>query len=167
MLPSERPGRGILVSWLPADGYALLLILQVWVVALIVIDPVGDFPIADDWAYFSSVKALVEHGRLVYSDWAAANLVSQFAWGTIFALPFGLSYTVLRISTEVLALIAAGALYLTLRNFGCRPWVALAGALTLLFNPLAFVLSASFMSDVPYTAMQTVAILFLTARIGG
>ena len=167
MLPAESPAHRTLISWPPADRYALLLILQLWLVALIIINPTGDFPIADDWAYFSSVKALVEHGSLVYSDWAAPNLVSQFTWGALFALPFGVSYTVLRISTEVLALIAAGALYLTLRNFGCRPGVALVGALTLLFNPLAFVLSASFMSDVPYTAMQTVAILFLTAGFAG
>ena len=151
--------------WVSTDSQGLLAIAICWLLALIVINPIGDFPIADDWAYLSSVKALVEHGRLIYSNWAAPNLLSQIAWGALFALPFGVSYTALRFSTEALSLIAAGALYLTLRSFGCRPWVALLGALVLLFNPLSFVLSASFMSDVPYTAMQTVAMLFLTGGL--
>ncbi len=170
--PRNRASRAFLEKlrpawWVSADGYGLLAIAVSWLLALIVINPLGDFPVADDWAYFSSVRELVEHTRLVYSNWAAPNLVSQIAWGSLFALPFGLSYTSLRFSTEVLALVAAGALYLTLRRFGCRPWVALLGALVLLFNPLSFVLSASFMSDVPYTAMQTVAMLFLVGALAG
>jgi hypothetical protein len=151
--------------WVAADGYRLLAIVLAWLLALVVINPVGDFPVADDWAYFSSVRELIEHTRLIYSNWAAPNLLSQIAWGSLFALPFGVSYTSLRFSTETLALIASGALYLTLRRFGCRPWVALLGALLLLFNPLCFALSASFMSDVPYTAMQMVAMLFLAGGL--
>jgi hypothetical protein len=170
-IPAAEPGESGFVDklrpawWVSTDAYGLLAIAVSWLLALIAINPIGDFPIADDWAYFSSVRELVEHGRLLYSNWAAPNLVTQIVWGSLFALPFGLSYTSLRFSTEVLALIAAGALYLTLRRFGCRPWIGLLGALVLLFNPLCFVLSASFMSDVPYTAMQSVAMLFLMGAL--
>jgi hypothetical protein len=170
-IAATEPGESALLQklrpawWVSTEARGLLAIALSWLLALIVINPIGDFPVADDWAYFSSVRDLVEHGRLVYSSWAAPNLVSQIAWGSLFALPFGVNYTSLRFSTEVLALLAAGALYLTLRRFGCRSWVALLGGLVLLFNPLCFVLSASFMSDVPYTAMQTVAILFLIGAL--
>src|SRR5690242_6681048 len=58
------------------DFYPLLLILQAWAAMLVVVNPLGNFPVMDDWAYFASVKALVEHGQLVFSSWAAMNLVS-------------------------------------------------------------------------------------------
>ncbi len=149
----------------PPETYPLILIIQVWAVALVLINPLGNFPIADDWAYLPSVKALVEHGQLVYSNWTAPNLVSQIAWGALFALPFGTSYTVLRLSTELLAVAAAVALYLTLRECKTPPVIATAGALLFLLNPLVCVLSASFMSDVPYAAMQSLAMLFLIAGL--
>ena len=153
------PGTGVSLRW--ADAYALLLILQAWATALVVINPLGNFPVIDDWAYFASVKALVDHGQLVFSDWTAPNLVSQIAWGALFAFTFGTSYTVLRISTLVLAFLGAGALYLSLRESRSGRGTALLGSLLFLFNPLVCILSASFMSDVPYTAAQTVAILLL------
>ncbi len=151
--------------WTATNGYALFVIAQCWLVTLVVVNPIGDFPIIDDWAYLVSVRSVIEHGRFEYSDWTAANLVSQIAWGALFAWPFGVSYTVLRFSTEVLSLVAAGAVYLTLLKLDCRPGIALSGALIFLFNPLVVPLSASFMSDVPYTAMQAVAMLFLIGAL--
>ena len=120
-----------------------------------------EFSVLDDWAYYASVKALVEHGQLVFSNWTATNLISQIAWGAMFAIAFGTSYTVLRFSTLVLALLGTGALYLTLRETQCGRGTALLGSLLFLFNPVVWVMSASFMSDVPYTAMQTIAMLWL------
>jgi hypothetical protein len=151
-----RPG-----AWFDADLYPLLVILQAWVGMLVVINPLGNFPVVDDWAYFASVKALVEHGQLVFSNWTATNLISQIAWGAIFAFVFGTSYTVLRISTLLLALLGTGALYFTLRESGAGRGTALPGSLLFLFNPLVCLMSASFMSDVPYAAAQVIAMLLL------
>jgi hypothetical protein len=108
-------------------------------------------------------RALVERGQLVFSNWTAANLISQVLWGALFALPFGATYTVLRSSTLVIALAGAIALFRILRDSDCPLLVATLGAFIFLFNPLSSVLSVTFMTDIPYAAMQTIAIFLLLA----
>jgi len=144
-----------------ADSAALLLIALCWMSAVILVNPLGEFPSVDDWSYVSTVRALVERGEIELSDWIATNFISQAFWGALFAMPFGVSYTTLRISTIVAALLAAIALYRIIRNVDWPIPVALLAALSLLFNPIFFTLSFSFMSDVPFVAAQTGAMLFL------
>src|SRR5688572_26577028 len=145
---------------LSGDGAALAFIALSWLTAIILVDPRGEFPSVDDWAYLTSVRALVERGEISFSDWNAANLISQLFWGAVFALPFGVSYTSLRISTLVAALLAAFALYRLLREADAPISIALFAALALLFNPIFLSLSFTFMTDVPFVAAQTGAMLF-------
>src|SRR5207249_11504257 len=42
---------------------------------LVVVPPVGDFPVADDWLYARMVKSLVERGQLQISPWTATTFV--------------------------------------------------------------------------------------------
>ncbi len=143
------------------DAAALLCITVSWTVAVAIVNPLGEFPAVDDWAYLISVRTLVEQGELRLSDFASQNLVSHLLWGSLFAWPFGVSYTTLRMSTLVAALLGAVSLYLLVRNVGQPALLALFAALILLFNPIFFVLAFSFMTDVPFVAMQTAAMLLL------
>ena len=52
-------------------------IVLIWVVLALVIDPSGDFPLNDDWAYGLSVKALVERGEIRFTDWGCQTLIAQ------------------------------------------------------------------------------------------
>jgi 4-amino-4-deoxy-L-arabinose transferase-like glycosyltransferase len=72
------------------------------------------------------------------------------------------------LSTLVLGLIACAALYVMLRDFEVPQRIALAGALTMAVNPAFVVLSASFMTDVPFTACATLSLLCYSraARFG-
>ena len=38
------------------------LIVGIWILMAVVVNPLGDFPLNDDWAYGWSVKVLVETG---------------------------------------------------------------------------------------------------------
>jgi len=147
------------------DSGALLFIAVCWISAVVLVNPLGEFPSVDDWAYLTSVRALVENGEIEFSGWTAANLISQVFWGALFALPFGASYTTLRISTLVAALLAAIALYRIIRDVDRPISIALFAALLLLFNPIFFALSFTFMTDVPFVAAQTGATLFLLAGL--
>jgi hypothetical protein len=82
-----------------------LLLALIWTFMVIVVNPVGNFPLNDDWAYGYSVQALVENGQLRFSDWTASNLFGQVLWGALFCLPFGFSFTALRLSTAVLGFV--------------------------------------------------------------
>jgi 4-amino-4-deoxy-L-arabinose transferase-like glycosyltransferase len=143
----------------------LLFIALCWITAAILVDPSGEFPSNDDWAYFASVRALVEQGKISFSDWTSPNLISQVFWGALFALAFGVHYTVLRLSTFVAALLASFALFYLIRGTGRPLSLALLAALLLLFNPIFFLHSFTFMTDVPFVAAQTGAMLFLLAGL--
>ena len=74
----------------------------IWISMVVVVNPIGNFPLNDDWAYGYSVRALVEQGEIRFSDWTATNLIAQVVWGALFCLPYGFSFTALRLSTAVL-----------------------------------------------------------------
>jgi hypothetical protein len=113
------------------DAAALIVISVCWTAAILLVNPIGEFPAVDDWAYLKSVQALVERGEIVFSDWSAPNLITHILWGALFAVPFSVSYTTLRISTLVAALLCAFALYKLLREAGAPVAVAVFAALAI------------------------------------
>lgn len=135
-----------------ADLTCLALLGIVWLLIIVAVNPIGDFPLNDDWAYASAVRTLVETGEFRLSGWTAANFIAQLLWGALFCLPFGFSFTALRLSTLLLSFIGIAASYGLLREVRARPSVALFGALTLALGPLYLALSFTFMTDVPFAA---------------
>jgi 4-amino-4-deoxy-L-arabinose transferase-like glycosyltransferase len=152
-----------------SDLICISLLVGVWAFAVLAVDPVGNFPLNDDWAYASAVRALVEQGEIRFSGWTATNLLAQLLWGALFCVPFGFSFTALRISTLVLAMLGIVATYALLREAHAKPGTALIGSLVLAFSPIYFALSFTFMTDVPFTAVATASSWFLVRglRRGG
>jgi hypothetical protein len=138
-----------------SDLTCISVLVGVWIFAVFAVDPVGNFPLNDDWAYASAVRTLVEQGQIRLSGWTATNLIAQLLWGALFCVPFGFSFTALRISTLVLAMLGIAATYALLREAHAKPGTALFGALMLAFGPIYFALSFTFMTDVPFTAVAT------------
>lgn len=103
------------------DARYLSLLMLIWAVAAVIVDVRGEFPVGDDWAYRFSVISLLQDGVVRLSDWTATSLLSQVYWGALFALPFGASYTALRISTLVAAIIGSFFLYRLLREVKYPP----------------------------------------------
>ena len=166
---SHNWSRSKFVDLMKAEPYLDLihisLLIVIWILAALVVDPTGNFPLNDDWAYASAVRALVEQGELRLSGWTATNLIAQLLWGAMFCLPFGFSFTALRISTLVLAILGIVATYALLREAQAKPGTALIGALTLAFSPIYFALSYTFMTDVPFTAVTTASSWLLVRGI--
>lgn len=135
---------------------------------VVLANPLGDFPLNDDWAFAVPVVSLVNHGAMEFSGAGAPNLFSQTLWGSAFVWTFGFSFTVLRFSTLLLAPLAFLSVYELAKESGLSERSALAAALTLLGNPLFLVLSNTFMSDVPFCAfaLAAVALLLKGARRG-
>jgi hypothetical protein len=149
-------------AYTPSSGWTtVLLIFAVWIVAALLIDPRGEFPLNDDWAYAAAVKTLLSGGGIRLPGWTTVNLIAQIFWGALFCLPFGFSFTALRISTLVLGLTGVLGLYGLLREGDADHGTALFGALLLAFNPLYLVLSYTFMSDVPFLAVSLLSFYFL------
>jgi hypothetical protein len=138
----------------------VLLIVAIWVLVAFLINPRGEFPLNDDWAYARSVESLLGGGGLKFPE-ISTNIIAQIFWGALFCLPFGFSFTALRISTLTLGVIGVVALYGLLLEVDADRKTALFGALLLAFNPLYLVLSYSFMSDVPFTAISLLSLYFI------
>src|SRR5437867_3616612 len=154
--------RGILPPGTPVDWVAITLL---WCVAVMLVKPIGDFPLNDDWAWGMTVKRLVEGGGYRPTGWAGMTLITQVLWGALFCIPRGFSFNALRISTLVLSLIGVLAMYSLVRRLKGSRFLALCCALTLACNPIYFALSNTFMTDVPFTTMAMVASFFYVRHL--
>ncbi|AVQ74158.1 hypothetical protein B5D77_25290 [Microcystis sp. MC19] len=144
-----------------ADIVNILIIIAIWTVMVIVVNPLGNFPLNDDWVYGLAVKSILEKGDFRLPSPAHTNLFFQAFWGALFCLPFGFSFTALRFSTLTLGLIGAIGTYLLLREVNANQKISLLGALLLVVNPLYFGLANSFMTDVPFVALSVLSFYFL------
>src|SRR5258708_21042770 len=92
---------------------AILAALQLAIVAIV--EPRGDFPLNDDWAFAHSVQWLLSEGHLRLSDWVPMYLVPQTLAGGIAVFRFGFSFEVFRHVTQVVPVFPVDA------PFSCFP----------------------------------------------
>lgn len=135
-----------------------ILLGLIWLAIIIIINPKGEFPLNDDWAYAKSVQHLVNTGSYILIDWPAMSLIAQIYWGGLFCSIFGFSFTVLRISTLLLGFIGVLYLFKFIYRLSNNRKLAFIGALLLMVNPLFVSLSFSFMTDVPFLVFCLLAI---------
>lgn len=131
----------------------LRTLLGFWLLAMLLTWPVGDFPLDDDWSYAEAVKHWVDTGEYWVSDWPAMTLFTQVIWGGLFVKVFGFSFYALRISTLVLAVLGLFAFRQMLVRLQLPNYWQLLATLTLVFNPIYFELSLTFMTDVPFLSL--------------
>jgi 4-amino-4-deoxy-L-arabinose transferase-like glycosyltransferase len=115
-------------------------------------------PVIDEWTQASSVEHFLRTGELRVLEWSTVYPLAQILWGALFGRLLGFSFAVLRLSTLVLAWAGLLAFYGTLRELGSRPPLAGLGTLLLWCNPVFFVLSHSFMTDVPFVSVMNAAL---------
>ncbi|HWY32772.1 MAG TPA: glycosyltransferase family 39 protein, partial [Candidatus Acidoferrum sp.] len=134
----------------------------IWSVGVVIVNPIGDFPLNDDWSFGLAVQYFMQRGSFHPTGWTAMTLLTNVIWGSLFCLPQGFSFTALRFSTLAASWLGVLGAYWLVRKLGQPRSVALLAGFTLAFNPLYFVLSNTFMTDVPcLTLMIFSAIFFL------
>jgi hypothetical protein len=164
--PYDAPGANCEESATPspigrADLPAVGALVVLWALMAIVVDPVGDFPLNDDWAYGLPVKWLVENGRLRFTDQGAMTLITQVFWGALFASIAGFTFTVLRVSTLVIATVGLAASYLVGREVGLPRWLAMVVTGLFVVNPVFISLSHTFLTDVHFWSLTMLAVFLL------
>ena len=131
-----------------------------WAMAILIVNPIGDFPLNDDFSFGRTVYNLSEQNQLLFDEWLSMTLIAQVLWGGLFTKLAGFSFTALRISTLTIALFGTLAFYQTARELDVSKKLALICTLVAVFNPLFFSLSYTFMSDVPFACTVIFSILF-------
>ena len=151
--------------WNKTDFINIASIAFAWIIMTILVNPIGNFPLNDDWAYAESVKHLLTTGNFRLPGWAVANLLPQVLWGALFCLPFGFSFTALRFSTLTLGLLGVIVTYGLLKEISVNRKIALIGAFILAVNPLYFGLANTFMTDIPHYTITIISLYFFTLGI--
>lgn len=129
----------------------------IWAVFAGIVNPLGDFPLNDSWLYGSVVRTLVQDGIYQPHPFAAPVALAHIAWGALWCALLGFSFTVLRISTLVLGLVAGwGVARVALALQMSRSLAILCG-LALMVNPVFSNLSFTYMTDVPFAAFTALA----------
>ncbi|THB76936.1 MAG: hypothetical protein D6B25_08435 [Desulfobulbaceae bacterium] len=141
----------------------LTLLLLLWSVIIVVINPIGEFMINDDWSFTLVVEDLLTNKTFTTTGWAGgpAALV-HILWGTLWSLIFGFSVSALRCATLFLAICTSIALLILLKDRFRSSWIVLLYTLTLTVNPLFLSQSFTFMTDITFVAMVVVALLFIS-----
>ena len=139
----------------------LLIVLASWGAAAVLLRPFENVPFVDDWVYAWSVENLITHGRLEVLDFSSNMVHVQALWGALFCLPFGFSFTALRLSTWALACLAIVGVHRLLRAADASEEGATLGAAALAAYPPFLVLSFSFMTDVPLLTAHVWALTFV------
>ncbi len=132
--------------------YTLLLIL-VFITAVFLVKPFGDFPLNDDWCYAKSVRVFLQTGEIDIGFWAAATLATQIIWGAIWTKLFGFSFVVLHASTLFSAFCGLLLFYFLVKELSKSHTHAFFATLSFYFVPVYFNLSFTFMTDVNFITL--------------
>lgn len=155
MIPQEIPRSE---RWKAIFFPALLMV--VWVLQSLLIDPRGEFPLNDDWVYSRPVFILFREHRFSVIDWQVSVTFLQVLWGWLVSCFTGFSMTALRVSVVFLGGVTVLLSYALFREFHKDRFPAFFAALLIAINPVFLVWSHSFMTDVPFFTLSTAAFLF-------
>ena len=110
--------------------------------------PFTSMGISDDGPYILMAQTLANTGHIAYNGWAAGMIVPQLYLAAAFIKLFGFSFTTVRMSTLLIAVVTAFALQRTLVRASISERNATISTLALVLSPLYLMLSVTFMSDI-------------------
>lgn len=148
------------------SNWPIPTLTALWIVMCLVIWPVGEFAINDDWGFSTPVRWLSEYGVLQFTHWQAMTLLTQVLIGAVWTFIFGFSQLNLRILVMILAAAALVVAYLFARESGLSKKTSFAASALFLASPIFSATSTSFMTDTPYLFFVLIAALFLVRSVG-
>ena len=150
MSSPDRPSRA-------AVGEVLAIVLA-FAFSVHLVDPRGDMPLNDDWNFALATWTFAETGEFDFARLTGMSLRSQVVWGAAWTKLFGESFEVLRMSTLALSLLTLVILLRLLTRLGIERDLRLVATLALLFHPIFFWSSFTFMTHVPFLFMSLIAL---------
>ena len=137
----------------------ILLLTVVWLASVSIINVTGNFPLNDDWSFGKTAFTLYRTGQYLPGDWPAMSLISNIVLAVPFIHLFGESFVSLRISSLFYHWLTSIFIYcLAVRRLSVI--VSTLIAIAVLFSPIPFILSFTFMTD-PIFQLLCVSIIFI------
>ncbi|WP_317899707.1 glycosyltransferase family 39 protein [Aurantibacillus circumpalustris] len=132
------------------------LLLLLFVIAEIFVNPIGNFPLNDDWSYGKALHYSITKSYTI-GNFGAMSLFTHVMWGALFVKLFGFSFTVLRFSTLISVVIGVFFLDRLIFQVTKNKIAAFVACLVLLFNPMYFNLANTYMTDVNFNTLLILA----------
>lgn len=169
MTPIDHAGaRWLTKIRLPLAAAPIILSAILWGVLFVAVHPSRqEFPLHDDWLYARGLFDLARGEGINYRGLTVMPLLGQWLWALPFVRTFGDSLVTLRLSTILLSWIGMVALMDLLRQAGVPRGRAVLATACLAANPYFFLLSGTFMSDVPALSFSLVALALSGRAIRG
>ena len=129
---------------------------------IIIVNPIGNFPLNDDWSFALTVKYFLEHGDFQPIDWASMTQLTNTLWGALFCLPAGFSFTALRLSTLVISLVSLMSIYILATKLDVPRHLKYLIVFMVIYNPVFHALSYTFMTDVLFASLMILSVLIFS-----
>lgn len=142
-------------------SYEVLAIVSAWLMAIVFINPRGEFPLADDWDFTIATWNFARTGDFHFTPFTAVSLRAMVLWGAAWTRVLGESFLVLRLSTLTLAVVAIVVVHRTLFLAGLQRFARVTGTLAFAFHPVFLWSSCTYMTEVPFVCCSAIAILLL------
>jgi len=137
-----------------------MFLTALWLIIIFIVNPIGDFPLNDDWAYAYTVQHLIDEGHFKLLNWGEMTLVAHVGVGYLFSLLFDFSFTTLRFSNLFISWIGIIGFYELCRTISYKKYFSLLLTLILIFNPVFLSLAFTYMTDTSYLTWITLSLLF-------
>ena len=102
----------------------------------------------DDGFYILMAGTLARTGHVVFNGWGAPMLGIQLLPAALLVRLFGFSFSLVRFTTVIVALLLTGLLQRTLVRCGLREWNASIATITVMTSPVVLPLVTSFATDI-------------------
>ncbi|MBI3733973.1 MAG: glycosyltransferase family 39 protein [Chloroflexi bacterium] len=126
------------------------IVLGLFLLLILLVAPLREFPIEDDWDYAKTVWNLLQTGAFHRLEVTQATVFFPAVWGALFARLFGYSFATLRVSTLALAAGTLMFFYALLGELGFDAPRRVLATLALMVTPVFVYLAFSFMTDIPF-----------------
>jgi hypothetical protein len=123
------------------------------------VGPSGDFPLNDDWAYAFATRTLLATGTWQPTTWPAMPHISNALWAAPICAASTCSFDDLRLTTLLASLVLLSATFFLLSLTKRESAVLLVAMVLVTFNPIAYALSFTFMTDILFSALITISAL--------
>ena len=151
--------------YIPNTSRGIMIFSFLFILVEFIINPIGEFPLGDDWAYSKRVLNFLDNGSLESPNWGGASFLTQLLWGYFFCKIFGFSFTVLRFSQLLSVFFASLIFYHIILRITSSNRSALITTLFLFLNPIFLYQSNTFQPDIPYTLLVTLSFYFFLEYI--
>jgi len=139
----------------------LYLLILLFIAAEIIINPIGEFPLNDDWAYSRLVFNYVENGVITSTGWEGSLFYPQMFLGIFLSTIFGFSFSMLRITVVIISIIGLVLFFIIFNRLTKSVGFTTIGSVLIVFNPIYLQYTNTFYPDIPYTIVTFLSFWFL------